>query len=336
MCSIEGKRILMVAPRTFGLAEIISKRLQTLGAHVDFYCEYKNEKALFVSKQLKKYFRFSQVQFFKRYYDEIINSVRNSGKKYDALFVIRGEYLNIDFINRISTVAFGRNTSKGVKILYLWDSFKNLQNREIIEDAFDFRYSFDSEDCKNNCSYLFLPLFWYSTMCDNPEKEWDISLVGSFYDDRYERAKKIYHANNGLKQFIKLYISKKGAAWRSIFVYRNKDYFDPELITYKPIPREKMYEIVSRSKAVLDIHSIHQSGLTLRTIEAIGSNQKLVTTNQAVKDYDFYKYGNVFLVGEDNWKISNEWLQKSPVILPDTIRLKYSLDSWIRQIFSNI
>ena len=40
--------------------------------------------------------------------------------------------------------------------------------------------------------------------------------------------------------------------------------------------------------SVLDINHLDQSGLTIRTFEALGAGKKIITTNSEIKKYPFY------------------------------------------------
>ena len=50
-----------------------------------------------------------------------------------------------------------------------------------------------------------------------------------------------------------------------------------------------MDEIVTNSKCVLDSAQANQNGLTIRVIEMLGAKKKIITTNEDVVNYDFYR-----------------------------------------------
>ncbi len=54
----------------------------------------------------------------------------------------------------------------------------------------------------------------------------------------------------------------------------------------------------------------NQTGLTLRTMEAIFFKKKLVTTNKAIKHYLFYHPDNIFILGEDSIENLSNFLEK--------------------------
>ena len=54
------------------------------------------------------------------------------------------------------------------------------------------------------------------------------------------------------------------------------------------IPYPKYLTMLSESKTILDFVAPGQSGLTLRTMESLFLEKKLITNNQDIKNYDFY------------------------------------------------
>lgn len=55
-----------------------------------------------------------------------------------------------------------------------------------------------------------------------------------------------------------------------------------------------------KSKGILDIVQNGQFGLTWRPIEALLLRKKLITNFNNIKQYDFYRKENIFILGEDN------------------------------------
>ena len=92
--------------------------------------------------------------------------------------------------------------------------------------------------------------------------------------------------------------------------------------------------IVDNTKIVLDIQHPKQTGLTMRTIEMIGMNKKLITTNESIKKYDFYNPGNVMVIDRDKVVIPYDFLDSAYIPLPKDIYEKYSLKSWILEVLS--
>ena len=67
--------------------------------------------------------------------------------------------------------------------------------------------------------------------------------------------------------------------------------------------RLSYYDVLSRvkaSKCVIDILPEEQTGLSLRPLEALFFNKKLITNFKYIKKYPFYSPFRIFILGEDN------------------------------------
>ena len=67
----------------------------------------------------------------------------------------------------------------------------------------------------------------------------------------------------------------------------------------------------------------------MRTIEMIGMHKKLITTNQAIKKYDFYNPDNIAVIDRNDIAIPEGFLDKPYSEIEDAIYNRYSLESWI-------
>ncbi|HIF9178742.1 TPA: hypothetical protein ACX6QN_003591 [Photobacterium damselae] len=95
---------------------------------------------------------------------------------------------------------------------------------------------------------------------------------------------------------------------------------------------EVMCEI-NNSKAIIDVVSKNQSGLTLRPLEAMFFRKKLITNDFDIVNRDFYSKENVFILGKDNINNLPYFLQRPYKEIPDSILLKYDFDLWLFRFF---
>ena len=65
----------------------------------------------------------------------------------------------------------------------------------------------------------------------------------------------------------------------------------------------------------------------------VGLKRKLMTTNTNIKQYDFYRPEDQIVIDRHNVKIDVEKLKQTYVDIPDDVYQKYSLRSWVREIF---
>ena len=78
-----------------------------------------------------------------------------------------------------------------------------------------------------------------------------------------------------------------------------------------------------------------QSGLTSRTLESLGSKRKLITTNGNIVDYDFYNKQNIYILDRDSPMLNTEFFSTDLYQLDYAVYSKYSLESWLINLFSN-
>ena len=97
-----------------------------------------------------------------------------------------------------------------------------------------------------------------------------------------------------------------------------------------PIKYEEILRLDSQSKAILDVVSSGQHGLTLRPLEALFLKKKLITNFTRIKEYDFYNPNNIFIMGEDdNTKIKAFLESKFEEDVNGSLCNKYDIEKWI-------
>lgn len=313
-------RVLFVYISTFDLHKIIKKSLIENGFDVTAKYIYKYNILYSVllrisNKLLEKYLNYKYKQFLQ------IISINN----YDTFFFVQPYHLKQEFLQKL------RSLYPNAKfILYNWDSLVFSDYRSLIT-LFDNVFSYDIDDCINNKKIKYLPLFFSDFQYEIISKKIDISFVGSYKSQRSElikSIKKIAKANNLTTYF---YVYLNFATWLKILTtgvfVRN--------IHFLPLKNSKMQSIYNTSTAVIDMPG-WSNGLTMRTFESLGSNAKLITTNQTVINHDFYHPNNVYIIKNSKIIDSKEILLflKSPFIKSNNIN-KYHINSWICSIFNH-
>ena len=91
-------------------------------------------------------------------------------------------------------------------------------------------------------------------------------------------------------------------------------------------------EIENSSGVVLDIQHPRQTGLTMRTIEMIRAEKKIITTNPDVSKYDFYNPNNILIIDRKNPKLDVSFFRTKYQPIPKSIYEKYSLNKWIDDV----
>jgi hypothetical protein len=101
---------------------------------------------------------------------------------------------------------------------------------------------------------------------------------------------------------------------------------------FSPLPKSKVQEVFFKSLSILDIEHPQQTGLTMRTFETIGANKKLVTTNQRIREYDFFDSRNICVIDRKSPQLPIDFLNLPYKPLPGSLYNKYRLSSWTEEV----
>lgn len=324
-----GTRVLFIAPMFFGYEKLIKTELEAKGALVDYFNDRPDNG--FWTKALIRVDRRLLARKTDNYYKNIIDSTR--GKTYNHVLVVRGEAISLRMLKLL------RQTQPKARLsLYLWDSMHYNPNARKLLNEFDQIFSFDRSDVSQHPKMQFLPLFyarefersavWHGTPL------YDACFIGTIHTDRYNVLEKIIdqlEAHNK-KVFVFCYYPSK-------FLYRLRTLLDPgfrrfgrKYVTFKGMKLAEVVDRIAESRAVIDVNRPDQLGLTMRSIEAIGAQRKLITTNNDVVNYDIYNPANVLILDRKQPKISENFLQSAYANFDSKIREQYSASNWINKI----
>lgn len=88
---------------------------------------------------------------------------------------------------------------------------------------------------------------------------------------------------------------------------------------------------VKKSKAILELISDGQTGITQRPYEALMMKKKLITTSAEIKNYDFYCEDNVFILGERDPEELPAFLETPFKEIEADIVKAYTLEKWLER-----
>lgn len=108
----------------------------------------------------------------------------------------------------------------------------------------------------------------------------------------------------------------------------------PNKIYSRPISYNVVQEMLTCTKAVLNVVLPGQIGATIRDFESIFYNVKLITNNKCIKKFDFYCPENVFLLGERNISELPKFLESKYVRIPGNIIENYLLEKRIERFIT--
>jgi hypothetical protein len=70
----------------------------------------------------------------------------------------------------------------------------------------------------------------------------------------------------------------------------------------------------------------------MRTIEMLGANKKIITTNTDIKHYDFYHPNNICIVDRDKVLVPTKFMETPYVPVEDQVKDRYSVNYFILDI----
>jgi hypothetical protein len=300
---LKNRKILFIAPKYYNYHNEIVETMRKMGAEVMFFPEMPTDTSYRILKKLSK----SLLQ--KRKDDHLLNIEKEiSGQEFDTLFVIRGEILTIDFLQKIKKISKFKKS-----FLYQWDSLLQNNYKEIIRE-FDQVQTFDMIDAKE-LKIEYLPLFFgekYREISKNlEEKEFDIIFFGAFHSDRLDVIKSIdLEAKRlNLRFYNHLYITK--LAMFRLLISRKILFSDLKFLKNFKVDSSKIVDFYKKSKSVLDIEVDIQNGLTIRTFETLGSGLKLITTNKNIKNEVFYNEKSIFIIDRKKVVLEDDFFKSS-------------------------
>ena len=323
---IHGKKILFFTASFLGFQDDIKCALESMGAQVDWYDERVSTSTF--TKALVRINRNSLALIIKRYYERIIAETKDVD--YDYIF-----FVNIEAATHGIITSLKQYHPQAKLILYEWDSIINNKNARGLLGLFDETWSFDRNDCQE-FGMNFLPLFYnneYAGLQEKENYEYEVMFVGTTHSDRYRFVKSIENQIEGNK-YNWLYFPSRLLYLRMWF--QNKWFRKNSKFTefrFSPLSKQDLLGVVEKSRILLDAQHPKQTGLTMRTLETLGARRKLITTNQFVKEYDFYNPNNILVVDRMNPVITKDFLEGAFEMPPIEVYNRYSLDSWLKTIF---
>lgn len=194
-------------------------------------------------------------------------------------------------------------------------------------------WSFDLDDCKKYGLKYNHNFFFYNPVLEtktNPNYASDVFFVGK--DKRRLQVLMKLETEirqEGLKPFFYVKGERRDVFGKKIkYTSQEKAFVQKSNLTY-----ESVLEYNKVTKCILEIMQPGQTGVTLRTVEAMFFNKKLITDNLAIMQYDFYSPKNIYILNHESRKLS-DFIQDNEFSGWDPKFIKsYSFEHWL-QVFN--
>lgn len=326
------KRALFFGTPFFNYYLNITSELEAQGYSVDHFNDRPSENP--ITKGLLKIRPSLIAEQTERHFEQIIDRVAD--KDYDLVLIVNGKALSAAHMTRL------RTTQPNAEfVLYLWDAVRLYPRSLDLAAHADRAYTFDSEDAERYSARLtLLPLFFnrhYEAVGNtkSSEQTYDIASVCTVHPNRQALLGDVFDRlrAEGVSIFDYRYIHPlQYVQYRATRPEFKKA--PPNDFRFRPLAPTDYIQVLTQSSAVFDINHSAQSGLTMRTIETVGARRKLITTNQAVRDYRFYDPTRIHIFSPKSPDLAaiQKFLKRSQVPLPEAEYQKYSIHSWTNEI----
>lgn len=203
-------------------------------------------------------------------------------------------------------------------ILWLWntvDEVKKNLRLDCIPKEIEI-WSYSEHDCKKYGFNYNTTFFWDRKKKMESEIAQDLYFIGK---DK-GRLSKVRDIDS---------ICRKQKINFTYHVTKTHKYSLPRKEYKSNISYSEVQKNIAVSKAILDVQVSKTAGPSLRALEAVFYNKKLVTDDSNVKTFRFYNKQNIFIIGEESLENLNEFLNAPIVPVKEEDIEYYNVKNWL-------
>ncbi len=328
---MKGK-VLLVLPNFFKLNELIKQNLEFCGFEVTDRI-YDLEKPFKYAGFLQRAQNFFIKTFLQKKDHKIMLVKANNNREIeDSLSTFPNPYFDYSLffiVHFFDSTLIKKVRAKAKKtIAYQFDSIKRTPELRKNIPLFDRFYSFDKQDTEAYGVDFATNFYFDHDLRSAYHKTVDFFYIGTYVPERLPVLLKLIKAINegGFSHEIILFANKK----EELLPYLQYGIKSAErLLTYS-----EQEVMASKARVLIDLKLSVHDGLSFRFFEAMKFRCKVLTTNPAVKEYDFYSDANILVADEKN--VSAEAI----ALLINTpfdshkqeVFKNYSFSNWIKKI----
>ncbi|MEG3179116.1 hypothetical protein [Sphingomonas sp. LT1P40] len=307
-------RMLFVGIDYYHYIPKIREAFGRLGFESDWY---PIENAGFWAKTFKKFAPSAYRARLDAYHRRMIEAT--AGTHYDVVLFIQCHHVSLENMRRL------RQLHPAARfVLYNWDSLTTHDYQPWLP-LFDRAATFDPVDAAK-IGITYLPLFAirdYFEADKTRAKDFDLYFVGAIGSlHRFDALARLHDfcQANGIRTHFHL---KCSPAVRLMLWRKRKSL--PGL-TLASLSFGGIIDLIERSRGVFDFANHKQTGYTMRFIENMCADQKIVTENARVLDEDFYRADRILVIRDFDFSGVKDFLARPITSQLDTER--FSIDSW--------
>lgn len=213
------------------------------------------------------------------------------------------------------------------KIFYLWNTGTDKLKIKYAQERQWEIWSFDKIECAKYNYNLVTEFYPHNPVCET-EIEYDVFFCG--YDKG--RAQQLDNLTKVFSQF--------GLKYRIIMrEWSPKQFLDSKMkpwgrfVTFFETDYTKIVRLIQKSRCILELVKEGQVGYTMRTMESLFFERKLITNNKEILNADFYNKANHFVLGYNDINELGDWLSVPYNCTNSSFfQERYGVDSWYRQL----
>lgn len=270
------KKILFIGLPYHSYIKAISREMEALGYDVHFYpVELRTTR----QKILRTLSQSAYKTELDRFHSHIIE--KEKGNRYEYII-----FLQVHTFSENNFMRLKKGHSEAKFVFYSWDALSPIIDYRPYLPYFDKAYTFDPEDAEQ-CGIEYLPLFCLRDFQNLPicKYDYDVYMVGNMVKPaRYKAvmAFENYCKANGLR--FRKYLKCTPVVMFKLLL----NGFIPHGLKFRSIPQKEFINIMQRSKATFDFANHRQSGYTMRFIENLCADKKIITNNNRALIESFF------------------------------------------------
>ena len=183
-------------------------------------------------------------------------------------------------------------------------------------------WTYDEYDSQKYGLRLNKVSFYFRNYVKPKEKtEYDVLYVG---------------ADKGRGEYLlELEAKMKALGLRTKFVIVAAGRLDKKKPYYqKRLAYTEIIDLIVKSNAILNVALENQKGITVRDMESMFFDVKLLTTNNNIQNTDIYHPNNVFIIEGLNIEGLSDFMALPHVKIPDEVKEKHTYDHYIEEVIT--
>lgn len=232
---------------------------------------------------------------------------KSCGDRNDAIILF-------DSILTIPAANYIQKKYPNLRVIYwFWNHIYNPQRLHSINKNIEL-WSYDAEDCSKYGIKYNTQFYFKELATPTSEISQDFFFIG---------------AEKGRSSIIKTcseIIEKSGLSKKIVVIDNTRKGRITNWMQYDEVIKQ-----ISSSKCVVDLVPKDQKGITIRPLEALFNNKKLITNFKEICNCDFYSPSNIFVIGKDDPENLRNFINSPMVKIEDNIIDYYSFDQWLQR-----